>query len=459
MAHPSQLAPLALLLSAAAAAQSGPQLEGTLPIRGPVRHAGTYHVATGTWTPSGGPVAAFGQPDNIYSNTAQSGYYTEVIGPTGSAALGRLVDEGRVPSSGDPAPYSQAALLRDRSSVTEVQIAYCDFDTGVRVSGWTLDFYEQYAPCTDTTGLTPTGTVVVTGAPSAGCWILDIDLSGGGEFDLDHDGDGVHDAAVQLDSFGVRWSYTGTGTASAGPIIAGDPATTDLGWVPGTPPSAGTNTYYEPLGGCPNVGTGLFNQDFFRLEDPSQPFLTGCRFLGGYVSSGGNCTSVPTSPYSAFWLEVSGAPIQPPSPISTPGCVGAVNSTGGPGSLDAFGSAQVALNDVELRASSLPPQQFVLFMTGTAPLAPGVISVGNGFLCIDTAGPQGLGRLNVIKNSGAQGVATLSTVAGEWNLAALPGPSATYSAVAGLTSHFQAWHRDVTGAGSNLTGSGTVTWQ
>ena len=59
---------------ASASAQT-PQTLQAERITGPIKNAGIYHVATGTWTRTGGGVANFGS-NVIYDNTTGTGYIT-----------------------------------------------------------------------------------------------------------------------------------------------------------------------------------------------------------------------------------------------------------------------------------------------------------------------------------------------------------------------------------------------
>ena len=76
-----------------------------------------------------------------------------------------------------------------------------------------------------------------------------------------------------LDSFGWSYQYSGTdGTASAGFLLSGDPASTDPTWVTGAVPLDGTNTYYGATSLCGATildGTGYLTRDFWWLEDPT----------------------------------------------------------------------------------------------------------------------------------------------------------------------------------------------
>lgn len=464
MLRSSLYAASAFALMAGASAQSNPLADSAVQITGPVKYAGTYNVQTQTWTRGQSVVSNFGQSDNIYSNTAASGYYYPTIGPLGGAAGGELIDDAAIPSSSNPGSFA-GGPLRDMSTVNEVQIGYCDFDVGFQVAGWELNFYNTYDPCSgvpDPTQLA--GTAAVTGAPSNGCWIVDIT---GLNFDLQHDGDGFFDGIQTLDNFGIEFSYTGTGVDNAGPIITGDPQNTDTGFVVGGLPVSGSNTYYGEVGGCPGFGSGYENNDFYYVEDSQGvgglSAGSGCYFFGGYNNAGSPCGGPLAAPFGAFQVEVSGTGSNPgPTIISQPGCVGNNNDTGVPGEVEVEGSAVGANNDALLRAFNLPLNQFGIFASGRADLPPGQINSGNGTLCINPGAAGGLGRFaaaNQIKNTGATGVMTLDTNTGEWDLSMIPTSVGTYAAAAGVTSYFQGWHRETQGAGFNFTGSCSVMWQ
>lgn len=470
MAHPLALSCcLALALPGITLAQAGaPHASRQLaPITGPIRHAGTYHAATGTWTRSRQPAAAArGLTDNLYSNTAGSGYFEFAIGPTGAASGGLLLDEGVVPSPSDPTPYALGGPGRAASDITSVQIGYCDLDPAPGVSGWRLEFYSGYSPCTfPPEPLRRVGRAELQGAPSNGCWIVDIDLSGA-PLPLLHDGDGSHSGVPSLDSFGVSWEYTGSGSLPAGALIAGDPVNTDTGFVAGGQPNSGSNTYYGEVGGCPGSGSGLGNLDSFWIEEPAGggglAAGSNCYFFGGYANAGSGCGGPLQRSYGGFWLELAGAPISTDRVLSEPGCTGFPNATGVPGQIEVTGAYFAALNVATLRAFNLPPNQFGIFTTGLAPMAPGIINAGNGTLCIDPGSQGGLGRFdapNQIRNTGPNGEMTLETSTGAWSVFTIPTSVGTYSALAGITTYFQAWHREPVGAGFNFTGSCRVFWR
>jgi hypothetical protein len=140
--------------------------------------------------------------------------------------------------------------------------------------------------------------------------------------------------------------------------------------------------------------------------------------------------------------------------IGTNYCQAVPNSTGAVGVMGALGSLSLAANDFTLVASSLPPNQFGIFVTSmTQGFAPGASGTSNGNLCL--AGS--IGRFSFpgqILNAGPTGSYSLGVSA-----MALPQGSGTVSALAGETWSFQSWHRDGVGLGSNFTDGLEVTWQ
>lgn len=444
-----------LALLAAAAPQTAQQPTA---MPGPARFGGTYHVATGTWTRERRDLSR-GTTQVLYDNTAQSGYFTSANGPTGALAGVAIVDEGVIPGPTHPGPFPVA--VADSAVIIEsVTFAYCDLDTQPGVSGWQLDFYESYTPCIAPSPASLSGSAIVQGAPSNGCWTIDIDLTGvtfgmvadGGLANYGHQGD------PDLDSFGVAYTYIGTGTGAAGPIIAGDPELTDPGWVPGAAPDAGAGTYFGVDGGCPGNGTGLGNLDLYFADAPWGP---GCFFFGGYDNAGTACGGPLVGPYGGFFLEVSGSP-NLGGVIFNASCTGNPNATGQPGEIGVFGSPFAADDRAVLFASQLPPNQFGIFAVGTVAIPPGTINSGNGTLCINPGAGGGLGRFiapGQIKSTGPVGLVSLSTTIGEWSLTQVPNGLGFYSVQAGMTTHFQFWHREPVGLGFNFTGSAVVTWQ
>lgn len=123
----------------------------------------------------------------------------------------------------------------------------------------------------------------------------------------------------------------------------------------------------------------------------------------------------------------------------------AINSTGASARIEAFGSSDASANDLILAASALPPDQFGFFFTAPFSAAPLQIPGSAGFLCIG----GGVGRYSLpgeIKNAGPEGRFRLTLDTG-----AIRRPNGNVPAAAGDTYYFQAWFRDVSPEGSNLT--------
>lgn len=129
-----------------------------------------------------------------------------------------------------------------------------------------------------------------------------------------------------------------------------------------------------------------------------------------------------------------------PASIGTPYCSTAPNSTGERSTLRATGLLSVAVNDVTLEATSLPPGVFGLFLVsrtqGFVPNAGG--SVGN--LCLGGA----IGRYALpgqILDSGPSGI-----IAFPLDLTRTPQFGGLVAVEPGDTWSYQVWHRDVVGS-------------
>ena len=444
----------AIALVAGAAAQSTPQTITAQKIPGAVKHAGIYHVSTGTWTRTGASVANFG-PDTIYSNTAASGYFSSAGGSGGFAPGSTNYENGIVPSS---ANTNHPGANRDEYNVNCVEIGYCDLSAG-GVTSWELSFYNSYDPCTFNGA--PDNTFDTGMVPQNGCWTVTFDLSGGAEFCLPADGGDGFDDILELDTFGWSYRYSGTGVGAAGFFLTGDPQNTDPGFIPMTVPSDGTNTYFGPASLCgPDAGTGLGSEDNWWLEDPVTAANSNCYFFGGYNNINA-CGANITTPYANWHMELQ-ADLNPcgpggPNIVSTPnGCLSNPNSTGVNSTMVITGSDVIADNDLTLTAT-VTPDSFGFFITSQMfGMASPPTSMGN--ICVG----GNVGRFqNFIVNSGTAGIIEISTAAGQFDFNAIPQATGPYSAVPGGTAHFQCWHRDVVNmvATSNLTDGVVVTWQ
>lgn len=455
----------ALALVAGASAQT-PQQVSAEKVPGTIKHAGIYHVSTGTWTRTGGAVANFG-PDVIYSNTAGSGYFTTDGGAGGFAPGSTNFDEGGLPGTtnastvwGGPGPN------RDEYNANGFEVGYCDLGAAGS-GGWEISFYSEYTPCTAATN--PDAVIQVTGLPAGGCWTVVMDLMGGAEFCLQSDGGAAapgwdNDAA--LDSFGWSHRYIGTdGTQPAGFLLNGDPTYTDPTFLAGGMPLDGTGTYYGATslcvgpGGVPENGTGYLTRDFWWLEDPAGT-SSNCYFFGGYVNRFNGCGGPSGNPYASFHMQIwadTGACGTGSTAFGTIYCTSNANSTGVTTAIEMTGSEVGTDDDVLMRAFNMPMNSFGFFIT----------SQTQGFVA-NPAGSQGnicvagnIGRFvapGQVKSSGAAGEISLDTNLGEWSTQLIPvANGAPYAALTGVTSSFQLWHRDI-GSNSNFSDAVQVDW-
>lgn len=418
------------------------------------RHAGIYHVSSGTWTRRASATAAFG-PDVIYSNTAPSGYFSSAGGNGGFAPGSTNIDEGGIPGTGNT---DHPLANRDEYSVNGFEIGYCDLDTTPRSSGWEIGFYSKYDSCSRPDEA-PDARINVGSLPSNGCWVLQVDLSGGAEFTLAADGgDGFQDDPWE-DRFGWSFRYTGTGDGSrpAGFYLRGNPGVTDPGWTQGDEPRAGSNTYFGRPSPCgPGDATGYLTVDRWHSWHPSGVW-TSCYWFGGY-STNRPCGER-ANPLASWHMEILADVGSGDELAGEPYCLSESNSANFVSTLFITGSADPADDNVHLR-SQLPPNTFGFFLTSRTPgfVTLPVGSAGN--LCL--AGQ--IGRFvgpGQVKNSGPDGWISLDTNAGEWSALSIPEPTSNYAAATGITSHFQLWHRDsVNGTPtSNFSDAKAVTWE
>ncbi len=141
------------------------------------------------------------------------------------------------------------------------------------------------------------------------------------------------------------------------------------------------------------------------------------------------------------------------APLGQTYCAAAPNSTGASATIEGVGSRNVADNDVNLTATSLPlnstgyfiasrDQAFVMNPAGSA-----------GNLCLGGA----IGRyVNQVANSGAAGEIPVAV-----DLTVVPQPNGAVSVLSGETWNFQCWHRDSLPSGptSNFTDGYSITFQ
>lgn len=258
-----------LLAAGVASAQSvGADIQ---PSTDEIPFLGTYHVATGIFEPANGPVMHFVAPAEIYDNTCPTPNFSAIL--NGST----VIDEGRIPSTTSPAPNTGT---QNNYRVTTFQIGYCTRDlTGV--FSVRVRFWQDYDDCATLAAAgTPTADINLTGLPGTAttgtlaCGTVDIDLTGGFEFCMAGDANGVFDNSATLDGFGYGLQMNGqtgtTTTATGGFLLAGDLT------APGDC-AAGSSTYYNTPGAT--NGTGLDNGNLF-YRDGQGGQSSGCLFFG-----------------------------------------------------------------------------------------------------------------------------------------------------------------------------------
>ncbi|HEV8111776.1 MAG TPA: hypothetical protein VGR31_03295 [Planctomycetota bacterium] len=358
------------------------------PITAPIRNAGVYHVATGTWT-RGASLANVVGPDIIYNNTCAPSYYVAPM------QLGELYQHrSRIPSTTGPttpgvyygtARNDEAPGCHDAYTVNGFQVAYCS--SAPSTVDWEYDFASSYLLCASG-DMVPQYTVLVTGLPGGGpagaqnCWVVDIDVSGNtaGGLVLDADGDGTYIGPSSQETFGF-----GFGPASAvtladgtGPVIAGNYTSTAGGSVP----CAGTDgTIWDNPINLSEPGTGMSSSDFFRITGASPSVPPGCYFGNGTIHADfylklyanvGCPSCLGMCGPQEFCFPGEGAtracttcvPANPPSAHGR-GCNNYGQVTGG-AHITETGSTQVSHDTVVFTSSFENNTAFTILMQGTA---------------------------------------------------------------------------------------------
>ena len=420
---------------------------------GPVRDAGVYHAATGTWERGG--VSTNISPDAIYRNDAPSGYF-------GNGWEGCwTIDEIVLPGTSNP-----NGGLVEGYFVDGFQFSYCTAGPGT--VDWYFSAWSSYVPCDDPTSpagcIEPTlNEILLPGAPAgSACWTVTIDLAGGYEICLAADGGtcapGYQGGALGLDHAGIGFGWVTSDGISAGPVLAGDPT-----WIP-----AGDGTCYQPgfSNACgATAGTGLGALDLMSITNydfggygvfDSCALPNGCYFFGGY-SSGSGCAQPVQAPMGQFAFTlytdcVNDADCGCLVPNCSPGRDFYCDEGSNPNNvadidIDSLDSGSVSIN---VSLSNAPANQFTYLLVGNGNGEVSNPPGAKGSLCV--VGGACLGRydkdIGQVDSSGMFNTDIL-------NAASTPCAGAVLIAP-GVSWNFQYWHRQPMGQPSTFSNAVAV---
>lgn len=425
-------------LTLCCATVSGQQQVQALRVTMPIKDAGIYHLATGTWTRGSGSTANLG-PDVIFRSDAPSGYFA--VGWEGSEG----VDEAILPSTSN----LNVAGLQDTYRINGFQFAYCSSGGGV---AWRFKFYESYTPCDDpdqpANCINANATFCLQGLPGMGCWTVTIDLMGGFEFSLEADGGacapGYQGKETDLDHGGWGATWFSTGGGGVGPILAGG----DVKWAP-----EGDGTCYQPGLTCAAGASGLGARDLFGIGTP----FNGCYSFGGYNNTNGcgGPSQNPAADFAMVYFADCTVPGEPcPDAIICDDDALNVNHLVIDACDCSVGSINIAL--IDCHGSFEGRTAYLLIGQGSTVLTdpPGAV----GGLCLGgaiigrysqdagaiTGGVHNTDVLNALSGGGGGGIPTIG------------GNLCTPS---GQTWRFQAWHRDIPGNPSRFSQGLEVTFK
>ena len=452
MLHSSLFTAGALLMSTAAFAQNDASSKLN-PITSPIKDAGTYHLATDTWTRAKVPTANLG-PDTIYNNTCLLYVYF------GLSSLETMVDSGRLPSTNSGSVPGSVPGTGDRYSINGFLLAYCAINTQVNMD---VAHYECYSPCTDATQLTPDSVISLAGLPGGGgassalgCWIVNIDLQGSTfEFELEGDCDQLWDQTTLTDNFGWALTETNPNGNPGGPFLAGDPFGI-LGAGPsGSGCAYGDGTVFVGQD-VSTPGTGIGTEDLFETDIGGA--YAGCWYFGGYLSgnpyasfshaiySGSAWDDFCSPGYFCVGDDTGATPCPCGNPSGNGG--GCANGTGQGIFLTCNGaSSSVSSNDLVFWAHSQIPNQPGLYFQGNNAVNSGAgVAFGDGLRCVGGS----ITRLQIVFSDAAGNSATTT------GLGALGGVSA------GDVKRYQLWARDPNtspcGGHFNLSNGVEINW-
>ena len=439
------------------------------PITSTFRHAGVYHVATGTWTRNGQLVNLAG-PDIIYNNSCYTGYFGAMI--TGE----KWQHRSRVPTTAangapttqnasDPLKFDEAPGCATSYLVNGFQIAYCSQrPSGLGTFAYDYEFASAYSFCT-LSDMLPQVTFNVTGLPggtSTGqqiCWVVDIDLDAASQsFILQADQDGTWTGPSTSEQFGYSQGPTTAGITTAqatGPVFAGNYTWAGGLFVGSLQPCSGTDgSIWDSPVNLAEQGTGMASNDFFRITGSGQA-PTGCYFSGGHT--------IRFDFYLKLFSDAACPPAAPGVTFCEPGVAGVVtclcgNPPSGPGrgcdnssgtggaTLTDAGTSSLSSDTVVFTTTDEKPTALSIVLGGTVEIVAGV-RFGDGIRCTGGA----LKRLYVKSAAGGSIAApTGGDPAVSVRSAALGSPIP-----AGTTRYYQVYYRDPVVFGCTTEGSST----
>jgi len=459
------------------------------PVTAPVKNAGIYHVATGTWTRHSS-IANVTGPDTIYANDCGVVYFTGILStekyqhrsriPSLSSPVVPTIVPGRPATDNDSAPGCANSYL-----VNGFEIAYCSSAT-IAVD-WRYEFASSFTLC-GAGDMVPQYTIDVTGLPGGTttaqqqCWIVNLDISGGtaGGILLSADGDGTYNGTLDEFGFSMNTTNAALNGTSTGPLIAGD-----FTWTGGTlsgplTPCTGTDaTIWDNPINLAEEGTGMGSLDLFRdtgtsISAPSGP---GCYYFGG-------------NPHADFWLKLYADPNCPPAdpmvefcfpnfggtrscpcgnqPVPNDGTRGCNNygptPAGGTGGAQLHATGNAVTNagtDLVFHVTGMQtPCTIVVLFAGSTTLSPGVQS-GGGVRCM-----AGLQTPRPYKSASGFNAGSIDFPSAQsnpnvnaWVRSNSPGAGTTKNYYAAYRNPQLGSHPPCTPANAfNLTNAGAVTW-
>jgi len=362
------------------------------PVTAPIRNAGVYHVATGTWTRRASLANVIG-PDIIYNNSCAPAYFMS------QQSGEKFQHRSRLPSTTGPTTPSifwgtsrndEAPGCHDAYTVNGFRTGYCS--SAAHTVDFLQEFASSYVQC-DAADLIADYVVALTGLPGGSptgaeqCWIVDVDLAGSPPMILSADGDGTYVGPSSQETFG--WSTGPTGGIVladwTGPLVAGD-----FTWTGFVPCSGTDGTIWDNPIDLAEQGTGMSSLDFFRDT--------------GLSVNPPGCYTLPTNLQSDFYLVLFGnpgcpsqwgptqfcfpgegatracttcVPANPPSAHGR-GCNNYGQMTGG-AQLTAVGSSQVSHDTIVFTSSFENDTALTILMQGTSTTN---VAFGAGIRCV-----------------------------------------------------------------------------